>query len=131
MTKSTAATPSGYNVVPPDLEAINFLQHLERFTNNRRVKQMHGNSFKNKHKFKKLSEDVIIWTKRPNAHLKKEMKKAYYYWQCPGIKELPDTPGQYLFMSANLPVEETEEDTSKEDLSTGAREDFACHASHR
>jgi hypothetical protein len=120
MTKSTAATPSGYNAVPPDLEAINVLQHLERFTNKqkRRVKQMHSNSFKNKHKFKKLSDDAIVWKKRPNAAHSEEMKKAWYYWQCPGIKELPDTPSQYLFTRAILPGEETEEDTLKEDPPT-------------
>jgi hypothetical protein len=35
MTKPTKITPNGFTPVPPELEAINFLQHLEKFTNNR------------------------------------------------------------------------------------------------
>jgi hypothetical protein len=42
------------------------------------------------------------------------MQRAWYQWNFPGIKELSDQPGQYLFMRAILPAEEEEEDTSKE-----------------
>jgi hypothetical protein len=65
--KLTDATPSGFNAVPPHLEAINFLQHLEKFTTNRRARHTHQTS-KSRHKFKQLIDDLDEWKKTPTAH---------------------------------------------------------------
>jgi hypothetical protein len=111
MAKSTDATPSGFNQVPPHLEARNFLQHIDKFTNNRRAQNTHAKS-KSRHKFRKLCHNVKTWKSNPDAYLK-NMKTAWYDWNIAGIKEISDQPGTYLFMRAILTdSEDSESETS-------------------
>ncbi len=63
--KPTENTPSGFNEVPPHLEARNFLQHIEKFALSKRARNVHANS-KTRHKFRKLVQNVKEWKEKPD-----------------------------------------------------------------
>jgi hypothetical protein len=109
MPTSTDTTPSGFNEVPPHLQARNFLQHIEKFTTSKRAKNTHATS-KSRYKFRKLCQNVKEWKINPEANLK-SMRTAWYEWNISGIKELSDRPGTYLFMRAIMTDEEESEES--------------------
>jgi hypothetical protein len=90
--------PTGFTIVSPHLEAINFLQHIDKMVHSKRAQTIHATSRK-RHKFKKLQEDLIEWRKTPTSHVK-DMKAAHKEWRVPGIRELNDNSGRYMFSRA-------------------------------
>jgi hypothetical protein len=99
MTDSTAAKPPlGFTIVPPHLVAINLLTHIERMAKGKRSQTIHATSRK-RHKFKQLQIDIIEWRKNPMMHIK-ELKAAYTEWRPAGIREITETPGQFMFSRA-------------------------------
>jgi hypothetical protein len=130
MAKSTDANPTGFNQVPPHLEARNFLQHIEKFTNNRRAQNTYAKS-KNRYKFRKLCQNVKTWSTNPDPHLR-AMKTAWYEWNIAGIKEINDKPGTYLFMRAILTdSEDSEESEASHKLSAAIDKTTVSHQSPR
>jgi hypothetical protein len=126
MAKSTDAFPRGFNQVPPHLEARNFLQHIEKFTNNQRAQNTHAKS-KSRHKFRKLCQNVKAWKSNPTIHLT-SMKTAWYEWNIAGIKEISDKPGTYLFMRAILTdSEDSESEVSHRKPSVTMEESEVSH----
>jgi hypothetical protein len=100
MTEKKKAQPLGFTIVPPRLEAINFLFHIDRMASGRRAQTIHSTSRKC-HKFKKLQADLVEWRKTPTSHVK-DMKAAYKEWSIPGIREIKDQPGRFMFARAIL-----------------------------
>jgi hypothetical protein len=66
--------------------------------NGKRAQTIHATSRK-RHMFKKLQEDIPEWRKNPMMYIK-ELKAAHKEWRPPGIREITDKPGQYLFSRA-------------------------------
>ena len=111
MPKSTNSTPSGFNEVPIHLQALNFLQHIEKFTLSKRARNTHAAS-KSRYKFRKLCQNVNAWKANPDKHLK-DMKTAWSEWNIAGIRELREKPGTFLFMRAILTLTDDEESESE------------------
>jgi hypothetical protein len=99
-TKPAARPPMGFSIVPPHLVAINMLTHIERMANGQRSKTIHATSRK-RHKFKKLTEDILEWRKNPARYLQ-EITAASTEWRPAGIREITDKPGHYMFSRAIL-----------------------------
>jgi hypothetical protein len=98
MSEVPKVKPTGFTIVSPRLEAVNLLQHIDKMVHSKRAQTIHATSRK-RHKFKKLQEDLIEWRKTPTSHVK-DMKAAHKEWRVPGIRELNDNSGRYMFSRA-------------------------------